>query len=93
MTTVFEEAEQIVNGDRQNDYGHPADNHERTALLWNAYLEAKQVGLPKGFIVELGPEDVCWLNVLQKIARQLNASKRDNLIDSAGYIRNIEMMS
>lgn len=100
--TIFEDAESIVNGDRQTDYGDPGDNHERTALLWNAYLAAKFMvgtrdGVDKGELPRIGvfldKEDVCWLNVLQKIARQCNAKKRDNLVDSVGYIRNIEMMN
>lgn len=90
MTTIFEEAESIVNGDRQADYGDPADNHDRTAQLWTAYLACKVIG--KGWDGVLDEEDVCWLNVLQKIARQCNAKKRDNLVDVVGYVRNIEMM-
>lgn len=89
--TIFEQAEAIVGGDRYEDYGHPRDNHERTAILWNAYMDAKNVGLvlPLDYITA---EDVCWLNVLQKMARQMNAKKEDNLVDVVGYVRNIEMM-
>lgn len=95
--TIFEEAEGIVGGDRQADYGDPSLNHQRTALLWNAYLEARFMVGPRGelprFGIILDEEDVCWLNALQKIARQCNKKKRDNLVDVVGYVRNIEMMS
>jgi hypothetical protein len=88
--TIFEIAEEAVSGDRHDDYGHPRHNHERTAILWNAYMDAKAVGT--AWPLDITPEDVCWLNVLQKIARQMNSKKEDNLVDAVGYIRNIEMM-
>lgn len=84
---VLEEADRITSGARQADYGHPRVNHARTALLWSAWLYAR------GFDVSLTPEDVCWLNVLQKMSRQINAPKRDNLVDVCGYVRNVERLS
>jgi len=33
---------------------------------------------------------VCWMMVLLKASRQMNAPKRDNLVDAAGYIGLIE---
>ena len=80
--TVLEEAARVVDGPRREDYGHPAENHERTAAFWNAYLLGRSV---------VSARDVCMLNILQKISRERHAPKRDNLVDIAGYARNAEM--
>lgn len=79
--TVFEEAERIVNGARKWNYGTARDNHSRTAELWGAYLG-----------VEISAREVCWLNILQKASRDAHAPIRDNVVDTAGYARNIELL-
>lgn len=78
--SVLDEAAAIVDGARQEAYGKPSDNHGRTAAMWSAYLG-----------IELDAEDVCMLNVLQKVSRQTHARRRDNLVDIAGYVRNAEL--
>ena len=80
------EAHKLTQGPRRAKYGPPDVNHKRTALLWSAYLHAR--GRPAA----LSAEDVCWLNVLQKISRDMHEPDRDNLVDAAGYILNIEEM-
>jgi hypothetical protein len=42
----------------------------------------------------MGPEDVCLLNILQKIARMATTGKvtRDGLVDIAGYAGNVELI-
>lgn len=84
---VLQEADTIINGPRQSAYGHPFDNHTCTAQMWSAYLTRRI-----GFSVELSPEDVCWLNVLQKVSRQANKPKRDNVVDTIGYAACVEMI-
>lgn len=84
---ILEEANEITNGQRSHDYGDAYTNHSRTAMLWQSYL----IGKYDKFI-ELGAEDVCYLNVLQKVARDMENPKRDNIVDIAGYARNIEMI-
>ena len=86
--SVLLEAQRIVHGRRQEDYGNPKDNHNRTALMWVAYMEGKY-----DMYCPFTPEDVCFLNALQKISRQMNAPKRDNLVDICGYMANIEMIN
>lgn len=76
---ILEEAAEIVTGDRLSDYGHPKVNHDRTAALWSAYLG-----------IEINARQVCWLNVLQKASRDVHRTKRDNLVDGAGYLENAE---
>jgi hypothetical protein len=78
---ILEEASLAVDGPRRADYGHPLDNHGRTAAFWSTYL-----GTP------ITEEQVCVLNVLQKIARSMQALTRDTLVDIAGYARNIELI-
>ena len=43
--TILQEAQRLVYGDRQADYGHPHDDYARTARMWEAIL-----GLPPGHI-------------------------------------------
>lgn len=78
-------AQAIVNGDRQRDYGHPADNHGCTAALWAAYLSRKGAG-------PLTMQDVCLLNILQKISRLANTpGHEDSIRDIVGYALNMTM--
>lgn len=86
-SAVLTEADEIVNGARQDTYGHPADNHGCTAEMWTAYLNRKY-----DIDLDLDARDVCWLNVLQKISRDAHLEKRDNLVDVVGYVANIEII-
>lgn len=83
---ILEEANNIIHGERNKDYGHPLDNHSTTAQMWSAYINRKF-----GTNISLDAEDVCWLNILQKASRDANLRKRDNWVDAAGYAGNIEM--
>ena len=79
--TILQEAQRLVHGDRQADYGHPLDDFTRTAAMWSAILgyrvTAEQVGL-------------CMCAV--KISRECNRPKRDNLTDLAGYAATVQMV-
>lgn len=92
--SVLVEAESLVNGARNSDYGHPLDNHTTTAELFTAYLKRKY-----GPVIDLtimygglDADDICWFNILQKCSRDANAPKRDNLVDAAGYAENIQIV-
>lgn len=87
--TILVEAIAVTSGERQHDYGHAFDNHWRAAALFEVYLR-ETIG-QRGRLT-ITPEDVCFLNILQKIARQINRPKRDNLVDIAGWARNVEMI-
>lgn len=80
-TTILQDATEVVDGQRRSDYGHPSINHNRTAALWSAYL-----GVP------ITAEQVCWCMILTKASRDANCPKRDNLVDTAGYARNLELI-
>lgn len=73
--SIAEEAVDLVSGDRQKAYGHPAKNFEDIARLWSVMLgievTAAQVGL-------------CMIQV--KLAREVFVPKRDNLVDAVGYV-------
>ena len=90
MTSVLDEAARLVHGDRQEAYGHPADNHACTAAMWNAYLERR--GAFDENFPGLTARDVCWLNILQKASRDAHEPKRDNLVDTAGWAANADMV-
>lgn len=83
--SILVDADDLTRGDRRRYYGHPLDNHGNTAELWTAYLERKF-----GFQCRLSYRDVCLMMVLLKVSRDCNQTKRDNLVDIAGYTRNIE---
>jgi hypothetical protein len=78
---ILREAERLVHGDRQGDYGHPAEDFGRTAKIWSAILgveiKAEQVGL-------------CMIGV--KLARETHRHKNDNLVDLAGYAQTVAMV-
>lgn len=78
MTTILEEAQEIIYGDREKTYGRPERNLTAIAEMWNAYL-ANSNGSA------ITAHDVCMMMMLLKIARQANAYKRDNLVDACGY--------
>lgn len=85
--TILQEAQQLIYGARADTYGHPAENHGCTAAMVSAYL-TRRYGHP----IVLDAEDVCVFNVLQKISRQANEPARDNIVDAAGYLGNIERL-
>ena len=81
METILDEAKKLTSGPRQADYGHPIEDHTRTARMWSAILG-----------MEVSAEQVCLCMVVLKISRQCNKPKRDNLVDGCGYLRNVEMI-
>ena len=78
--SCLKRAEELVEGPRQGDYGHPYEGHGRTARLWSAYLGRT-----------ITRRQVAILNVLQKISRDANRPKQDNLDDICGWTRTAEI--
>lgn len=69
-----------VVAERQQAYGHPSDNFDRTAGLWSAYL----AGLDR----ELTAADIAAMMVLVKIARiAYSPGHVDSWVDVQGYAR------
>jgi hypothetical protein len=72
--TAVEEAQRLVHGDRNADYGHPADNDGRIAALMRALF-----GWP------VKNTDVWQIMALTKLSRERSRPKHDNRVDLAGY--------
>ena len=72
---VLTEANDLINGDRNNQYGPPTKDFTRTARMWSAYLD-----------IEIRPHDVAALMALLKLSRiAWQPEKRDSWVDLAGY--------
>lgn len=82
---VLEEALRITSGSRRRDYDSARANHERIAGAWNWFLGSRPVQDTP--FVPLSAADVASLMILLKLARNLYSSKRDNMVDVAGYAR------
>ncbi len=77
MKAVLDEAADKVCGDRHEDYGPPEINHKRTAEFWSTYLGIKVTAV-----------QVCEMNILQKLSRQVNKYKHDGPVDIIGFAAN-----
>lgn len=78
--TIFEEAEQIVNGARQEQYGSAERSLDRIGQMWGAIL---------GAVVDGRQVALCMAAL--KLARESHQPKRDNLVDACGYLRLAEL--
>lgn len=74
MTDILQEASELINGDRAQDYGDVTENFQRIAQLWSAYKDE--------FFY---PHDVSMMMILVKVARQSEGYHRDSAVDIAGY--------
>lgn len=80
--SILMEAERIVNGPRQQDYGHPLDDFTKTAAMWSPI-----------FGVAVTAEQVALAMVCVKLSRLLNTpSHHDSQVDIAGYIQTYNMV-
>lgn len=85
--TILQEAQRLVHGNRQSDYGHPLDDYTKTADFWSVVLREK---LKLG--AKISPEEATLMMVCLKISREMNKHKRDNLTDGAGYFETTSMI-
>lgn len=96
--TVLDEANSLINGNRQEAYGHPLENFTDIADLWTAYLRVKAYDFQKAEADTEAPtdslaaEDVAMMQALLKIAREAKHPKRDNQVDGAGYLGCLELI-
>lgn len=82
VKSVLAEADDIINGQRQNDYGSPTDSFTRIGRMWAAILD----------IEEVSPEKVALMMAALKISRATQGFHRDSLVDLAGYAGCIELI-
>jgi hypothetical protein len=79
--TVLEEAQSLIYGDREQDYGKTSDNFADIAKGWEVITKAS-----------ITPEQVALMMAWLKICRanKDNCEKRDSYVDLAGYAGCIE---
>ena len=78
--SILEQADKLVNGDRNEQYGNPEENFKLIAKFWDTYLSQRAKD------TSLLPEDVASMMILFKVARICTGNeKADNWIDIAGY--------
>lgn len=77
MSAVLRDAEAVVNGPRQEQYGDPVETCERIGMAWAGIL-----GLPG-----VSAREVALMMAALKLVREANeTSHYDNLVDAAGYV-------
>jgi len=79
--TVLEEAAELINGQRQKDYGSALDSFTRIGKIWSAILD-----------IHVGAEQVALCLIGLKVARATQGWKRDSIVDIAGYAGCMEMI-
>lgn len=77
--SIFKTAESLINGDRQKSYGSASQMCNHIAEMWNAYL-----GLHGR--ERITAQQVPYMMMLLKLARESHKHKEDNLVDMLGYI-------
>jgi len=82
---AFEEANTIINGERQDVYGNPEDSFADIADYWTVYLGHKGV-IHEGDR-KLTSKDIAIMMTLFKLAREEHQHKRDNIVDALGYLK------
>jgi hypothetical protein len=73
---ILEEALRLTTVDRNQDYGPPEEDFQRTGELWSVILNAT-----------VGPKEVALCMIALKISRAMYSNKRDHWTDMAGYAR------
>lgn len=74
--SILEQAQKIIDEDREQTHGDPASNIQTIANFWSEYLDT-----------EVSMDDVCNMMVLLKVARlKSNALHVDSDVDAAGYL-------
>lgn len=83
MTSILEDAHEVIYGDREQTYGDPGKNLRVIAAYWNTYLVSRGLNLLGG----LDFSDVANMMALLKIARLGNTPlHRDSMVDACGYL-------
>ena len=72
--TILEEAQRLIRGDREQEYGDVSVSFERIAKMWSAYLGT-----------DVNETDVASMMIMLKTSRTRNGYHRDSFVDIAGY--------
>jgi len=84
--SILSEALKITDK-RVSTYGDPINNLSTIARLWNEYIKSKKKLNYENDLCIINNKDVSMMMILLKVARELGATNKDNLIDIAGYCR------
>ena len=78
---ILNTAKELIYGERENDYGHPAINLQKIADVWSVLLKHK-------LQADITAQDVCGLMAALKLVRAAkdNWTHEDSIIDAAGYL-------
>ncbi len=78
---ILQTADKLVNGPRQKEYNHPAENFAHTAAMWSQIIGAE---------VTAKHNPLCMIDL--KLCREMHFHKEDNLVDIAGYAQTLQMV-
>lgn len=78
---ILDTAKEIINGERQDQYGQPENNFDLIGQYWRVFLKGRGYG-----DLVFSPEDVAMMLALLKIARiTAGSAKEDSFVDLCGY--------
>lgn len=78
---ILDHAGNLVSGHRQQSYGDPVVCHEKIAIFWNAYLEARRY--PSKPLTAIDAAEM--LGLMKLARRQVGVPEPDSFIDGAAY--------
>ena len=81
-TSLLLQAEKIVNGDRDEQYGNPSQAFQEYANI-----------LKTTFDIDLTPEQICKVQMAIKLGRLKYKFKQDSLLDLIGYSEILNRLS
>ena len=73
--SILQEADRILNGERDADYPDPVENFKHVAAIASAILKK-----------DLTDEECCVVMLAVKLARENYRHKRDNIVDGVAYM-------
>lgn len=79
---ILDEAKQIINHDRQDQYGSPEDCFGMIANYWTLWLSDR---LADGEVIT-ALDVMEMMGDLKKARRKMNPAHRDSYVDGAGYL-------
>lgn len=74
VASILEEAQEILGGERESDYGDPVANFTRIARIASSILNE-----------DISPEQCVVVMMAVKLSREQYKHKRDNLVDLVAY--------
>lgn len=77
--SILLEADKLINGERQDAYGNVKDNWQRTVNIFEL-LTGVKLSVTQGLM----------FMVAVKLAREYHEAKRDNRVDTCGYLELID---